>query len=542
MKTRPVVSGDLFVLIACGMIVASLACMRLQTRRSLARTSQCANNLKQLGLGIHNYHAAYRQMPSASGGTNGGSESEPLRGNANRLSAFVGLTPFLEEQRVWEMVSNPHRSGGVSYPPMGPVPWHPPEQYPPWAMRSNVLACPTDPDVTRFPTASSYVINYGDGVIAVGAPWNEALKPYVMDRHSKRGAFIRQSPLRFRDFLDGTSNTLLLSEARVAGLKIAKDVSGLGLNPSLCIDAATKPGQDVWPDGRNACWADGSLRSIGFQTILPPNSPSATSNLGELEAVMSASSHHAGGVHVLFCDGSVRFTSSSIDCGDIQTASVATPTTGQLYSIPGSQSPYGLWGAIGTRASREVVDTLAETFREPSPEISKEEQEAFLAIPIETWTLADGSVLRGRLYDVISNARVMIVPEKGDAQTIPLSNLKSEDAYRAVKQHLQIELQANREILTYLQRAVELLEKKDFDGFIDESVSSEISAAQRRQLKDQLPTGRGMFIQQFDQVIMGLRDGSLEVKMQNGGDAVEVRSRQGSLKLRRENGSWRLAN
>ena len=183
MKTRSVSLGDVLVLLSCGMIVASLFALKLQTRRSLARGAQCSNNLKQVGLACHNYHSAFKRLPAGSGGTSHGSKTEPLLGNANRLSGLVALTPFMEEQRVWEMISNPYRNGATTdYPPMGPVPWHSPNEYTPWGMRSEKLACPTDPDTTRLKLASSYVLNYGDGVLAVGAPIDSPLPPYASDR------------------------------------------------------------------------------------------------------------------------------------------------------------------------------------------------------------------------------------------------------------------------------------------------------------------------------------------------------------------------
>ncbi len=73
----------------------------------------CGNNFKQLGLGMHNYHAAYNQLPGHGTGTKrnfDGSTNYWWSGdNASsnwRLSALVGVTPFIEQQALWEQISN----------------------------------------------------------------------------------------------------------------------------------------------------------------------------------------------------------------------------------------------------------------------------------------------------------------------------------------------------------------------------------------------------------------------------------------------------
>jgi prepilin-type processing-associated H-X9-DG protein len=85
----------------------------------------------------------------------------------------------------------------------------------------------------------------------------------------------------------------------------------------------------------------------GFSTILPPNSPSGTDrgappNIHDCASLMSAASNHTNGVNVGFCDGSVTFVSETINALNegLVLADVDDPTTGQ--------SPFGIWGALGT--------------------------------------------------------------------------------------------------------------------------------------------------------------------------------------------------
>ncbi len=92
--------------------------------------------------------------------------------------------------------------------------------------------------------------------------------------------------------------------------------------------------------GHGRFWAYGVPDAHAtIQTILPPNKPSCT-------WLSTASSRHVGGVHVVMADGSVRFINNSINAGN-QTFDAA--------NITGGPSPYGIWGALGTIAGREVV-------------------------------------------------------------------------------------------------------------------------------------------------------------------------------------------
>jgi len=98
---------------------------------------------------------------------------------------------------------------------------------------------------------------------------------------------------------------------------------------------------------RGLSWADGRPHSVGFQTILPPNSPSCNEGLanpGWSHGYYSASSNHTGGVNVSMGDGSVQFISSTINCA-------RTGTDGQNYNgwtQPSGASPFGVWGALGS--------------------------------------------------------------------------------------------------------------------------------------------------------------------------------------------------
>jgi prepilin-type processing-associated H-X9-DG protein len=96
---------------------------------------------------------------------------------------------------------------------------------------------------------------------------------------------------------------------------------------------------------------DGQTERVGFNTILPPNSVSCSAgtdaNADASDSVLPPSSVHTGGVHVLMADGAVKFVSENIDSGNLSAPSPA--------AAGGGLSPYGVWGALGSKAGNEVV-------------------------------------------------------------------------------------------------------------------------------------------------------------------------------------------
>jgi prepilin-type processing-associated H-X9-DG protein len=71
---------------------------------------------------------------------------------------------------------------------------------------------------------------------------------------------------------------------------------------------------------------------------------------------MTASSRHQGGCHVLMADGAVIFLTDSIEAGNQNNAVVWRGGTAALNNVQGSQSPFGLWGALGSRGNKEKIE------------------------------------------------------------------------------------------------------------------------------------------------------------------------------------------
>lgn len=454
-------SSALFSLITAMILVMILMALGLPLilrQRSAARSTACGMRLIQIGLATHNYHAAFRQLPPALGGTTGGKMS-----NQGRLGPLVALLPFVEQQKLWESIINPlvNSKTETTFPSMGPEPWHDPSDYTPWNSAPSAYRCPesstsvieAEPHEPRIVTtlaipdsilsessvgtAANYVYSAGDSLARAGM-MVESNDDQQFARAAMRGVFMANKKTRFSDVLDGLSNTLMFSETVSAAdrdntnSKIANNVAGLSKIPALCLKAHAKGVTQWWDTGRGQRWNEGTLAISGFQTVLRPNSPSCLSEKGAEEPLVSASSLHVDGVHVVFADGAVKYISNEIECGDSAAAAVSSEPG---MSPPGSVSPYGLWGALGSRAAKEVIRV------EIGQSIEREPTDGLSTGPALTvWTDRDGEIeLKAKLIRIIDRKTVELEDSSGILHRVPLNTLSDQDIYRSVMLSLQAE-------------------------------------------------------------------------------------------------------
>ena len=134
MKNRRFTIRDMLVMVAIIAVLLALLLPLIQSYREEARRMTCRYKFQQVLLAMHNYHAAYKNLPSAMAGTSG---------NANRLSGLIALTQFYGATSPWEGIRTPRLIGGVQYPGMGSVPWD--KKYKPWTTGFSEYICPSDP-------------------------------------------------------------------------------------------------------------------------------------------------------------------------------------------------------------------------------------------------------------------------------------------------------------------------------------------------------------------------------------------------------------
>ena len=335
---------ELLVVIAIIAILVALLLPAVQSAREAARRSECKNKLKQLGLALHNYHDTHSVLP----GNAVGCVKHTDGTTTNCWEGWSGLSmclPFMDQEALYNNLNFDRYwyTGSATVPAFGN------NQY--WA-RTMIpsLLCPSDPDARQW-NASAAPTSY---MLSVGPT-----STWIVGGIKGPGPFWRDSSVGLRDILDGTANTIMASEgvvgnnsgvlASTAGYRNSNlgALTSTGTRNNRIFDnspanlarivtyfdqcvagvSGSTHGDD---DQANRFWASGRTHwGPWFNTLMPPNSNAHSSGSPAYPAnrtincdddtsvttqdLKNASSHHPGGVHVLMCDGSVGFTSDSID-------------------------------------------------------------------------------------------------------------------------------------------------------------------------------------------------------------------------------------
>lgn len=262
---------ELLVVIAIIAILIGLLLPAVQKVREAASRVQCQNNMKQIGLALHNYHDVYRCFPTAN--------SHDVSGEATFTSAFVLILPFLEQDNVARLY-DPNK--GAFHPDNAPVVQQPIPSY----------LCPSMqlPPVVQTYAYSSYSACIGSNYAWGSGPDNGILirgvTGFSSSLQTHRGISLTQIP-------DGTSNTLLIGEM---GYQV-KD---------YLFTSGPEAGK---VRGGNTAWAIGyASYSFGSTLVMFNTFTIGNGSAGGVQSGLHAfRSDHSGGCNFLFGDGSVRF-------------------------------------------------------------------------------------------------------------------------------------------------------------------------------------------------------------------------------------------
>lgn len=345
---------ELLVVIAIIGILVGLLLPAVQAAREAARRMQCSNNLKQLGLAALNYESAHKKFMAL--GHSGAGYGYPGlgAGEGTTYSWTLDVLPYIEQTALNEAFRSRARPAGPGLPSPWTVnddPWI--VQY--WRVKIPSFTCPSDSgptDASESPSALNYKASVGDDF------HQNHFRPDQEGRDN-RGMFQLNRYLGMGSVTDGTSNTIMFGEAITGGGP--DDVLGgvanemKGFSPASCVARMnpadprriTAPVRASFRPTGGRAW-DGRPYFSAFSTMVPPNGPAC--HWGDVdgnEAMISLSSRHTGGGQVCYVDGSVRFVSQSIDGGNQAINDEATPG--------GRMSPWGVWGALGSRAGGETV-------------------------------------------------------------------------------------------------------------------------------------------------------------------------------------------
>ncbi len=295
---------ELLVVIAIIAILVALLLPAVQQAREAARRSSCKNNLKQIGLALHNYHDINNCFPIGCLFGDLGSDGPS---NSNRTTWMARILPQMEQTALYDRMDFNRKRSSPSYDSNN--------------VKKEIITayrCPSDPVAvaTAGYAATSYVACigdsyrlYGDGGSTAGSQHgtyiqgNGTWARAVLNNGREEGMFASNSHCRFRDVRDGLTNTMAISECIV----------GSDINVLSSGDANNCQNPGSVSANRGYSWMFGTPGTWPYTTTRTPNVKEVDCERFSIYVNMAARSNHDGGVQVCLGDGGVRFVSENIN-------------------------------------------------------------------------------------------------------------------------------------------------------------------------------------------------------------------------------------
>ncbi len=318
---------ELLVVIAIIAVLIALLLPAVQSAREAARRAQCVNNLKQMGLALHNYHSASNTFP------NGRPGDDPNNNDSNAMSNWVVLLPQLEQQTMFNAWNFNLSFNDPAVSAVYAITCIPAAHTTVAASPLSMFNCPSDPrnstvsiagtgrnDIPQVTVAiSSYANSAGTGgppdcCTDNTPPWN------VGDLKHKNNGFADYGYCHSMvDFLDGTSNTLAVGETAYAN-----DAKWYGRQTSSCsgVNLAFNAWSVTLRSSSNFRSTKNPLNTLPGYGIANGGNPCGTNG--------AFGSRHAGGGNFLWADGHVSFVKNSVNYRIFQ--GLATRDFGEVIS------------------------------------------------------------------------------------------------------------------------------------------------------------------------------------------------------------------
>jgi prepilin-type N-terminal cleavage/methylation domain-containing protein len=293
---------ELLVVIAIIGVLIGLLLPAVQKVREAANRAKCANNLKQMGIALHNYHDAEGSFPPA--------YIELYPPLTDRATWQVLILPYIEQDNLFKTYDPNETTGGGE------------DNFLLNRTQVRLYKCPSDADLPPKPyppepdlgpwAVGNYLCNNGLG------PMHSDWKPQTSV--AQPGVFMVNSKTRIADITDGTSNTMLISECiNVPGTGTQEDWRGNLTYPENCVFHWNYP-----PNSSNPDW----LRDILCVSIPEAPCVGKHSAYNDRLEILTARSHHPGGVQVLLGDGRVVFMTNAINLQTWQ--ALGSPAGGEV--------------------------------------------------------------------------------------------------------------------------------------------------------------------------------------------------------------------